>query len=95
MSDEHELDLPHEEIPDGPVDQEIESFFAGGIVIRSAVLQTERGPMPALVFDFHLVDGETLPSITLVQVDEQMTKFAALAQSATHAAIRGARRARR
>lgn len=93
MSDEHELDLPFEEVPDGPIDQELAAFFCGGVIVRAAVLPTSKGPMPALVFDFKVVEGgEPLPSIALIQDPDQTKKFAALVQSAAHASIKAARR---
>jgi hypothetical protein len=87
----HDLDLPFEEVPGGPVHAPLENpIIAGGLVVRAAVLPTEAGPMPALVFDFKLANGTAAPPIVFVSDADQVGKLSPLIEAAVRAALAGA-----
>lgn len=89
MSD-HDLDLPFEEVPGGPVAVPLapNTVLCGGVVIRASALDAGAGLMPALIFDFHHVSGTPLAPVVLVSDDpEQLKKLVPLVEASVAAAI--------
>lgn len=89
-----DLDLPFEEIPGEPLRVDMESYICGGLVVRAAGVETTEGPKAALVFDFYLADGVTLPHILYVADDDQMEKVPKLVADAVESALRAVRASR-
>lgn len=89
-----DLNLPYEDVPDGPFVMDAEMLPCGGVVVKAAVLPTPDGQrMPALVFDFFLADGDRLPSICLVMGVDETLALTDLVRGAVRSAVREARRA--
>lgn len=90
----HDLDLPFEEAPHGPIATPIstDSVICGGLVIRAAAIDTPMGRLPALIFDFHRVTGEPLAPVVFVNDPDQVSKLIPLVEASVTAAIAGAGR---
>jgi len=87
----HDLDLPFEEIPGGPVAAPLhpDALVCGGVVIRASVLETDAGRLPALIFDFYGVTGVALPPVVLTSDDvNQLRKLVPLVEASVAAAAR-------
>lgn len=87
---DHGLDLPFEAAPGGPFHAPLpeDTPLCGGVVVRAAAIPSPVGLLPALVFDFHQVDGQALQPIVLVGDADQIGKLAPLIQSAVAAALK-------
>lgn len=89
MSD-HDLDLPFEEVPGGPIRMPLrdDAVVCGGLVIRAGFLETDRGNVPSLTFDFFQLDGSQLFPIVFATDDpEQLRNLASLVTASVSAAI--------
>lgn len=92
MSD-NDLDLPFEEVPGGPITGPIDpaAILCGGIVVRSAAIESPAGRLPALILDLYRVDGHRLPPVLLVTEDpEQLRKVVPLIEASVACAIKAA-----
>jgi hypothetical protein len=89
-----DLDLPFEKIPGGPIHASLDNpLIAGGLVVQAALVPSDAGTYPALVFRFHLADGTAMPPVVLVANADQMGKVVPLVAGAVAAAVAGAERA--
>lgn len=90
---EHDLDLPYEPVPDGPLHTGEGFHIAGGLVVAAATVPVpDVGVMPALRFTFVAPDGTHYPPFLLVSDVDQMTKLKPLVYKAANAAIAAARK---
>lgn len=87
-----DYELPHEDVPDGPVRMPgVEGSLVGEVVIRSAVLDTLIGRLPALQFTFIGAGSRPLPPITLVMDDRGLMAFQRLVTDSVRSAIGAAK----
>lgn len=88
MSD---LNLPYEPVGPDPIEMGISGVLCGGVVYRVAVIDTEAGKMPAVVWDFYRADGERLSPIILVCTSEELLRLPAELRKAIRDVVRAAR----
>ena len=88
----NDLDLPFEDVPDGPVSVGLDprAVLVGGVVVRAAVIPTPQGPLPAVIFDFHLATGGALPPVVFAGDADQVSKLVPLVEASAAAAIAAA-----
>jgi len=87
----HDLDVPFEEGPEGPLLDENVHYSGGVVVMAGTVDVPEVGVMPSLVFRFTTPLGEFYPAIVLVTDDDQMAKLRPLLMEAIATARRVAK----
>lgn len=85
-----DLDLPYEDVPDGPFRIDLDAIACGGVVVRAAAVETVGGvELPAVIFDFKTAAGGEVPPILLaLPTVEAMTDLARLVTDAVRSAIR-------
>lgn len=94
-----DYELPHEEIPDGPVSfPGIEGELAGELIVGSGMVKTALGFVPCLRFTFVCpgadpMSRKQLKPINLVMSDEGLEGVARLVRNAVKTAITATRRA--
>jgi hypothetical protein len=92
------LDIPYHDIPDGIRQTFPGATLAGGLVVKSVVLDVVGlGPTPGLSFEFRDDQGDMRPPILLVLDDKAMAATAAIVDRCVRRAVDVARqhRARR
>lgn len=99
MTDDPEFrrwDLPYEDIPDGPVEVDLEVVVMDGLTVRSAVkhFPDPVGSLPLLIFDFTTsADPDAaIPPIAFVGSPDTLRSVANVVRQAANGAIRGHRR---
>lgn len=85
-----DLNLPYEEIPDGPVGVPMPADICGGLVVRAGTVPNPmgEGQLPVLLFDFYRHDGTQVAPIALVQTREEFLALASLITQAARSAVR-------
>lgn len=85
------MNLPFEEVPDGPIDLPADGFeVVTGVTYRAAVLPSPvtGRPMPALILDFYRPTGERVAPLLVLLEDDDLLRF----PDDLRRAIRSARR---
>lgn len=88
-----DLNMPYEDVPDGPFEIVASVLPCGGVLVRSAVLPDPNGGrVPALLIDFYLANGDRLPSIALIMKPDEMLALPDVVRGAVRSAVREARK---
>jgi hypothetical protein len=89
-------DLPYEDVPDGPVEIDVEALFVDGLTVRAAVhdFPAPVGALPLLIFDFTTTADPDLriPPIALVGTPDTLRSVADIVRKAANGAVCGHRR---
>lgn len=84
--------LPYEDIPDGPLEHDVQFLMVDGCHVRSATipLPDPVGRLPMLLFDFtsSAAGAPQLPSIGLVGPPEVLSNLADVIRDAVDGALR-------
>jgi hypothetical protein len=92
-----ELNLPYEDVPDGPIEIMLpdSTVVCGGLGFRSAMAAHPTMPgemVPVIVFDFWTAEGGQLPPVALVLPLDAALALPEEIRKAVRAAVRGARK---
>jgi hypothetical protein len=96
-----DYELPHEEIPDGPISLPgVQGALVGEVTVASAVIQSAIGPLPCLRFTFwgpgrDPMSRVALDPVNLIMDGEGLFKVARLVNNAAHSANAAAERMRK
>lgn len=84
-----EMNLPYEEVPDGPIPMTVDCVVAGGLRVSAIALDAKDGKKhPGLLFRFATPTGGLLAPIVLVATAPELRSLVPLVDKASASAIR-------
>lgn len=86
-----DLNLPYEPVGPDPIKIGVSGVLCGGVVYRVAIIDTDIGKMPAVVWDFYRADGERLTPIILVCTPDELLRLPDELRKAVRDVVRAAK----